>query len=92
METDRKEKNAAIVVFRWSARIFGLIVVGFLLFMFIGESMESHPHSGAIGPIGLIGLALMGLYCAAMLLALKWERAGLLLAWQPSEAFSSWCS
>jgi len=79
METDRKQMSAAIAVIRWSARISGVIVVGFLLFMFIGESLESHPQSGAMELIGLIGLALMGLYCVAMLLALKWERTGVLL-------------
>ena len=40
MKTDRERKNAAIVVIRWSARVLGLIMAGFLLLMFIGESLE----------------------------------------------------
>jgi len=35
MKTGRERKNAAIVVMRWSARVLGLIMAGFLLLMFI---------------------------------------------------------
>ncbi len=78
MKTDRERKNAAIVVIRWSARVLGLIMAGFLLLMFIGESLESNfnPLSEPIEPIAAIGLALMGIYVVAMFLALKWERVG----------------
>ena len=78
MKTDRERKNAAIVVIRWSARILGLIMAGFLLLMFIGQSLESNfnPLSEPIEPIAAIGLALMGIYVVAMFLALKWERLG----------------
>jgi hypothetical protein len=79
METERKEKNAAITVIRWSARVLGVITAGFFLLMFIGESLESHTRSEPIEPIAAIGLALMGIYIVAMFLALKWERAGSLL-------------
>jgi len=68
-----------IVAIRWSARILGLIIAGFLLFMFIGESLESNSLLGPIEPIAAIGLALMGIYVVAMFLALKWERVGSLL-------------
>jgi hypothetical protein len=76
MKTDRERKNAAIVVIRWSARVLGLIMAGFLLLMFIGESLESNPLSEPIEPIAAIGLALMVIYVVAMFLALKWERVG----------------
>ncbi|MCK5133200.1 MAG: hypothetical protein KAR40_13745 [Candidatus Sabulitectum sp.] len=76
MKTDRERKNAAIVVIRWSARVLGLIMAGFLLLMFIGQSLESYPPSEQIEPIAAIGLALMGIYIVAMFLALKWERLG----------------
>ena len=76
MKRDRERKNAAIVVIRWSARVLGLIMAGFLLLMFIGQSLESHPPSDPIEPIAAIGLALMGIYVVAMFLALKWERVG----------------
>ena len=81
MKTDRERKNAAIVVIRWSARILGLIMAGFLLLMFIGESLgsNSNPLSEPIEPIAAIGLALMGIYVVAVFLALKWEHVGLLL-------------
>jgi hypothetical protein len=76
MKTDQERKNAAIVVMRWSARILGLIIAGFLLFMFIGQFLESNPLSRPMEPIAVIGLALLGMYVAAMFLALKWERVG----------------
>ena len=76
MKTGRERKNAAIVVIRWSARVLGLIMAGFLLLMFIGQSLESYPPSEPIDPIAAIGLALMGIYVVAMFLALKWERMG----------------
>lgn len=76
MKTDRERKNASIVVIRLSARVLGLIMAGFLLLMFIGQSLESHPPSDPIEPIAAIALALMGIYVVAMFLALKWERVG----------------
>ena len=76
MKIGRERKNTAIVVIRWSARILGLIMAGFLLLMFIGQSLESYPPSEPIAPIAAIGLALMGIYVVAMFLALKWERLG----------------
>ena len=78
MKTDRERKNAAIVVIRWSARVLGLIIAGFLLLMFIGESLQSNfnPLSDPIEPIAAIGLVLMGIYVVAMFLALKWELVG----------------
>ena len=79
MKTDRERKNAAIVVIRWSARVVGLIIAVFLLLMFIGQSLESHPQSDPIEMIAAFGLALMGIYVVAMFLALKWERVGLFL-------------
>jgi len=51
MKTGRERKNAAIVVMRWSARVLGLIMAGFLLLMFIGQSLESYPPSEPIAPI-----------------------------------------
>ena len=75
MNTDRRRKNVAIAVMRWSARVFGLIVVGFSLLMFIGESLTSGLPS-KLEPFAAIGLALMGIYLVAMLLALKRERLG----------------
>jgi len=81
MKTDREKKNVGIVVMRWSARILGSIMAGFLLLMFIGQSLQSNPLSVSepIEPIAAIGLALMGIYVLAMFLALKWERVSSLL-------------
>jgi len=79
MRTDRKGKNVAIVTIRWSARILGLIIAGFSLLMFIGQSLESKSLPVSLEPIAAIGLALIGIYIVAMFLALKWERTGLLL-------------
>jgi len=79
MKIDRERKNTAIVVIRWSARVLGLIIAGFLLLMFIGQSLESKSIPVSIEPIAAIGLILMGIYIVAMFLAPKWERTGLLL-------------
>ncbi|RLC52824.1 MAG: hypothetical protein DRH79_04420 [Candidatus Cloacimonadota bacterium] len=79
MKTDQKRKKTAIVILRWSARILGVIIAGFLLLMFIGESLASKSLPLSIEPIAAIGLILMGIYVAAMFLALKWERLGSLL-------------
>ena len=76
MKTDREKKNTGIVVIRWSARILGLIMAGFLLLMFIGQSLESNSLPKSLEPIAAIGLALMGIYIVAMFLTLKWERVG----------------
>ena len=76
MKTDREKKNVGIVVMRWSARILGSIMAGFLLLMFIGQSLQSGSLPESIEPIAAIGLALMGIYVVAMFLALKWERVG----------------
>ncbi|MCK5117079.1 MAG: hypothetical protein KAR44_10795 [Candidatus Aegiribacteria sp.] len=76
MTKDRERKISAIVVIRRSARILGVIIASFLLLMFIGQSLESYPQSEPIEPIGVIGLALIGIYVVAMFLALKWERVG----------------
>ena len=76
MKTDRERRSIAIVITRWSARILGAIMAGFLLLMFIGESLQSKSLPTSIKPIAAIGLALMGIYVVAMFLALKWERVG----------------
>ena len=79
MKTDRKKKNTGIAVIRWSARILGLIIAGFFLLMFIGESVQANSLPTALEPFAAIGLALMGIYIVAMVLALKWERLGVFL-------------
>ncbi len=79
MNTGRKKKNRAIMVMRWSARILGLIIAGFFLLMFFGETINSNSSSEPIKPIADIGVALMWLYVVAMFLAVKMERVGSLL-------------
>ena len=70
------ERGAKIWVIRWSARVLGVIFAGFFLFMAIGESLQSH---APIKPLAAIWLGLAGIYAVAMFLALKWERAALLV-------------
>ena len=78
--TARDAKMQHIVVIRWSARVLGLIMAGFLMLMFFGYFLEGrHPSSDSLAPLAAIGLTLVGIYVAAMFLAIKWERAGLLL-------------
>jgi hypothetical protein len=86
MNTDRGEVSTGIAAIRWLARGFGLLISGFLLFMFIGETGEGHLRNPAtsafvhVAPIAGIGLLLLGFYIVAMFLALKWEHAGTLIA------------
>jgi hypothetical protein len=78
--TERERKDLAIVVVRWSARAFGLIMAGFLLFMFFGYFLEGRsPLSDSLTAFAAIGLTLMGIYIVAMVLAPKWERTGTFL-------------
>ena len=71
-----RERGAKIWVIRWSARVLGVIFAGFFLFMAIGESLQSYTP---IKPLAAIWLGLAGIYAVAMFLALKWERAALLV-------------
>jgi hypothetical protein len=69
--------NEAIPFVRWPARVFGVLVAGFFLFMFIGETFERrHPPSPAIEPMTVVKLIPAFAYVIGMFLALKWERAG----------------
>jgi hypothetical protein len=67
--------DAATVVFRWSARILGSIIAGFILLMFIGYSLEGSSPL----PDDPVGFPLILIYAVAMFLALKWERKGSLV-------------
>jgi hypothetical protein len=71
MDTEREAKTWA---FRWSARLFGVVIAGFFL-MAIGSSLQSRLRTGSIKPPAAIGLGLAGIYVVAMFLALQWERA-----------------
>jgi len=78
-ESEWVPENEAIPFVRWSARALGVIIAGFSLFMFIGETFERHTPSRPlepIKPIAVVGFILAGAYVAGMFLALKWERAG----------------
>jgi len=81
LESELVPENEVIPFFRWSARVLGLIVAGFSLFMFIGETFfgTRHASSHPIEPGALVGLILGGGYVIGMFLALKWERAGAIL-------------
>lgn len=55
-------------------------MAGFLLSMFFGYVLEGHsPSFDSLTSFAAFGLALMGIYVLAMLLALKWERLGSLI-------------
>jgi len=79
MGTDRKWKNTVVAVVRWSARVIGVVIAGFFLLMFIGESSGQWHSLLRLKANEAIGLSLMGAYVVAMFLALKWEHVGLLL-------------
>ena len=79
MDTDRPGRRATIATVRRSARVIGVVIAVFMLAMFIGEAMQSETPPGQIEPTAVLGLAPLGVYVVAMLLALKWERVGSLL-------------
>ena len=77
---DGERRNAATAVIRWSARILGVTMAGFMLFMFLGYALQGRgPSPDSLTPFAAIGLLLMAIYALAMLLALKWERTCSLL-------------
>ncbi len=75
METEREGKNAAITVIRWSARVLGVIFVGVFLLFANGEGGGLMHLRG----LAAIWFGLLGIYGVAMCLALKWERAAVLV-------------
>jgi lipopolysaccharide export LptBFGC system permease protein LptF len=55
-------------------------MASFLLLMFFGYVLQGRgPSPGSLEPVAAISLALMGIYAAAMFLALRRERAGVLI-------------
>ena len=80
MTARREGGNAVTAVIKWSARVLGVIMAGFLLLMFFGYFLEgSHPTADSLEPFAAFGLVLMGVYVLAMFLALRWERTGSVL-------------
>ena len=77
LESEWVPENEVIPFFRWSARVLGVILAGFSLLMFIGETYAARRTSSPpIDPKTLVGLILAGGYVIGMFLALAWERAG----------------
>jgi len=78
--TEKEGSNTVTAVIRWSARVLGVTMASFLLFMLFGYFLEGrNPSADSLAPFAVLGLALMGIYVLAMFLALKWERIGLVL-------------
>lgn len=67
---------------RWIARVLGVLIAGFFLFMFIGESWQSHNWGSLLhlNPVDAVLLTMMGLYAVGMVIAIMWERTGSLLS------------
>jgi hypothetical protein len=68
-----------LTAIRWSARVLGVILAGFLLLMFVGESWGKWHTLSQLRPRDMLNLGLMGVYILGMLLAPKWERLGSLI-------------
>lgn len=80
MTTESEASSKVTAVIRWSARILGVIMASFMLFMFFGYFLEGRsPSFDSLAPFAALGLVLMGIYVLAVLLALKWERTGSVL-------------
>jgi hypothetical protein len=71
--------NEVIPFLRWSARVLGVLLAGFFLFMFIGESIENRDHYPSMDTMTLVRVTPAFAYVVGMFLALKWERAGAIL-------------
>ena len=78
METEREGKKAAITVIRWWARVLTVISVIFAGLLWLMASAEGTPGN-SMGPLAAIWFGLSGIYAVAMCLALKWERAAVLV-------------
>lgn len=62
---------------RWTARIFSLAYVGFVLFMFVAQTVPAF-NDGQVQHFTskeIMVLSLLGLYCLSLLLA--WKKEGL---------------
>ncbi len=76
---DRQRSHTSMAL-RWTARVLSVVIAGFFLFMFIGESLGSPGDLARIRPIEVLHLGLWALYIVGVLLALRWERTGLYVA------------
>jgi hypothetical protein len=69
--------SSFILAMRWTARICSLAYVGFILFMFIAQTVPAF-NDGQVQHFTrkeIISLSLLGLYCLCLLLA--WKREGI---------------
>ena len=71
--------HEGIQFLRWSARLIGVLLAAFFLFMFIGESVETRDHYSPMDAMTVVRLAPAFAYAIAMFLAFKWERAAAIL-------------
>jgi hypothetical protein len=75
------KKKDPYIWLRWTARVFGTVMVLFTLFMFIGESIDSiRRHEGSalasFSPLILVIFATWGIALAGLILALWNEGLG----------------
>ena len=66
METTIQKKPVWLNIIRWTARILALLIIIFILFMFIGESIGSSSHKTDLSGrdyllLSLFGITLIGL-------------------------------
>ena len=66
METTIQKKPVWLNIIRWTARIFALLIIIFILVMFIGESIGSSSHKTNLSGrdyllLSLFGITLIGL-------------------------------
>lgn len=68
-----------LFLLRWSARMAGLLIAGFFVFMAMGEMAS--PHAGPAPTLfELRGIALLATAALALLAAWRWELAGALVS------------
>jgi hypothetical protein len=76
MENTNQKKPVWLGIIRWTARIISLLLVGFFLLMFIGESIGEHAKATDLTFIDIVGLSIWFLNLLGMLIAFKWEGFG----------------
>jgi len=86
MKETRTSRERGVTIVRWSARVWSIASVGFVLLMFVGSGLAEGFNPAQFAFRDLVGLFFFPFgVCLGMILAWRWEGLGEPL---PSAAFS----
>ncbi|MEI8279793.1 MAG: hypothetical protein WCG87_08500 [Bacteroidota bacterium] len=74
-----KKSARIIIITRWIARILAILIAGFILLMFVGESLESHGPSTPISTKNIFLLTIFFFAWLGLVLSWKYEWIGSLI-------------